>query len=186
MSKRAQYLLLAIVVPVFILLGMCVTPLYTLYKGEEITLQTRPVDPSDVFRGDYITLQYEAEEVPLKMVDQDVITKLKNGRSGLKVFVSLVKKNGVDTPVKVSFHRPTSGIYLKGTVNYYGPPTVELGQTYTKSPENDVAYIQYSLDKYFVPDNTGTKWEQAAAKGDVLATAKVHNGYAILTGIKTK
>src|SRR4051812_5639562 len=112
MNKRAKQLVLACFVPVLILLGMCFTPLYTLLNGEDIVLQTKPLDPSDLFRGDYVTLQYEAEEVPIKLVDKAVVTQLQNRGGGFEVFVLLEKKNGVHTPIKVSLEKPDKGVFL--------------------------------------------------------------------------
>jgi uncharacterized membrane-anchored protein len=145
--------------------------------GKEIILQTKPIDPTDIFRGDYVTLSYDAEEVPKELVEEEVVNKIRDGRGGIKVYVTLKKKNGIDTPVKVSLVKPQSGaVYLKGTLDYIGD----------NRDQNEVAFIQYSLDKYFVEDNTGMDWEAASAKGKILAKAKVKNGYAILTGIEKK
>ncbi|OIK16495.1 hypothetical protein BIV60_04265 [Bacillus sp. MUM 116] len=176
-QTRGKQLIWACLVPVVILLGMCFTPIYTLMTGEEIILQTNPVDPSDLFRGDYVTLRYEAEEVPKKLVEKEVLNELKVGRGEIKVYVTLEKKNGIDTPVKVALVKPPAGtVYLNGTLDYIGE----------NQDQNEVAFIQYSLDKYFVEDNTGTDWETASTKGEILAKAKVKNGYAILTGIEKK
>jgi uncharacterized membrane-anchored protein len=173
MNKRTKQLLLACAVPVLILLSMCFNPLYTLINGEEITLQTLPVDPSDLFRGDYVTLRYEAEEVPKQLVDEKVLTQSQGGWGDLVVYVTLKKKNGIDSPVMVTLEKPKKGVFLKGKLNY-----IEKNMD-----GNEVAFIQYSMDKYFVEDNTGTKWENASTKGEILAKVKVHNGYAILTDI---
>ncbi len=182
MIKRTKYLILACLVPVCILLGMTVIPLYTIMNGEEIILKTIPVDPSDVFRGDYVTLRYEAEEVPLKLVDRDVLKKAETNY-GFRVYVALEKKDGMHAPVKVSLDKPKDGVYLKGKMNYYGK---SWDQVTGMESKEDSAFIEYSLDKYFVEDNTGLKWEQASAKGEILAEAKVYKGYAYLTDIKIK
>jgi uncharacterized membrane-anchored protein len=176
MNKRAKQLVLACSVPVLILLGMCFTPLYTLLNGEDIVLQTKPLDPSDLFRGDYVTLQYEAEEVPIKLVDKAVVTQLQNRGGGFEVFVLLEKKNGVHTPIKVSLEKPDKGVFLKGTMQYNDKDT--NGQ--------EIAFIEYNLDNYYLEDNTGTKWENASAKGEILAKLKVNNGYGVLTDITIK
>lgn len=176
MSKRAKHFILACSVPVLILLGMCVKPLYTLVTGEEIVLQTRPVDPSDPFRGDYVNLSYEAEHVPLELIDSAVVRKVQNGSGQATVYVLLKKKAGIHTPIKVSLNKPDNGIYLKGQVDYIGQ----------NEAQKNVAFIQYSLDKYFVEDNTGVNLEKASAKGNLLAKVKVKNGYAYLTGISEK
>ncbi|WP_286230674.1 GDYXXLXY domain-containing protein [Neobacillus mesonae] len=178
MFNRPKLLLLACAVPVLILLAMCYKPLLTLSSGKEITLQTKPVDPSDLFRGDYVILRYEAEEIPKELVDQDVIKQMDRGWNwGLEelgVYVVLENKDGIDHPVKVTLQKPKNGVYLKGKLDYIG----------TNGEGGEVAFIQYSLDKYYVEDNTGIKWEEAATKGQILAKAKVKNGYAILTDIE--
>jgi uncharacterized membrane-anchored protein len=176
MTSRSKQLIVACAVPMMILLGMTATPLYTLVKGEEIILQTVPVDPSDVFRGDYVTLQYAAEEIPRDLVEQDVITKIESGEYDLTVYVLLEKKNGIHTPVKVSLHKPKEGIYLKGKLEYLG----------SNNEQKSVAYLNYSLDKYFLEDNTGLDWEEASSKGKILAKVKVKNGYAYLVDIQKK
>jgi uncharacterized membrane-anchored protein len=182
MNKRSKSLLLACLVPVLILLGMTAIPLYTIFNGEEITLQTVPVDPSDVFRGDYVSLRYEAEEVPVKLLEKAVLDKSKNDY-GFRVYVSLKEKDGVYTPAKVTLEKPDTGIYLKGKMGYIGTKWDPFTQ---KESIDNVAFVEYSLDKYFVEDNTGLKWEQASSKGEILATVKIFKGYAYLTEIKIK
>jgi uncharacterized membrane-anchored protein len=176
MNKRAKQLVLACSVPVLILLGMCFSPLYTMLTGEDMVLQTKPLDPSDLFRGDYVTLQYEAEEVPISLVDKAVVSRLQDQGGQFDVFVLMEKKDGVHTPIKVSLEKPDKGIFLKGTINYIDKDN--QGQ--------EIAFIEYNLDKYFLEDNTGTEWEKASAKGEILAKLKVNNGYAVLTDITTK
>jgi uncharacterized membrane-anchored protein len=176
MNKRAKQLVLACSVPVLILLGMCISPLYTMLTGEDMVLQTKPLDPSDLFRGDYVTLQYEAEEVPISLVDKAVVSRLQDQGGQFDVIVLMEKKDGVHTPIKVSLEKPDKGIFLKGTINYIDKDN--QGQ--------EIAFIEYNLDKYFLEDNTGTEWEKASAKGEILAKLKVNNGYAVLTDITTK
>jgi uncharacterized membrane-anchored protein len=176
MTKRSKQLLLACAVPVLILFGMTVAPLYTLIKGDEILLQTVPVDPSNLFRGDYVALQYEAEEVPRALMDKDVVTKIEAGEYDLTVYVLLEKKDGIHTPLKVSLNKPKNGIYLKGKLEYLG----------SNNEQKRVAYLTYSLDKYFLEDNTGLEWEEASSKGEIVAKVKVKNGYAYLVDIQKK
>ncbi|WP_040205243.1 GDYXXLXY domain-containing protein [Neobacillus jeddahensis] len=176
MNSRTKQLILACTFPVLILVVICVKPVYTLLAGEEIILQTMPVDPTDLFRGDYVALRYEAEEVPKQLVEDEVLTKYDKNWGELDVYVLLAEKKGVHTPVKVTMKKPSRGIYLKGTLNYI--EKTEDGEEH--------AFIEYNLDKYYVEDNTGTEWEKASAQGDILAKIKVNNGYAILKDIEMK
>ncbi|SEM97042.1 Uncharacterized membrane-anchored protein [Mesobacillus persicus] len=177
MSKRSKQFILACLVPIGILLGMTITPIYTLITGDEIILRTIPVDPTDLFRGDYVVLRYEAEEVPSSLLEKEVRTELDIGRYDLEVYVSLDYKNGTHAPSSVSLNRPDSGLYLKGELSYIGP-------SWNGGVEGaEVAYISYSLDKYFVEDNTGLDLEEASRHGNILAKVKVKNGYAFLTDV---
>lgn len=176
MHKRTKQLLMACAVPVLILLGMSVKPVYTLLNGEEVTLQTVPVDPSDLFRGDYVTLKYEAEEISRELVEKDVVTEIENGQYDVTVYVLLEKKDGIHTPVKVTLNKPKKGIFLKGKLQYLG----------TNNNQEEIAYLEYSLDKYFLEDNTGLEWEKLSAQGEILAKVKVQNGYAYLVDIEKK
>ncbi|WP_404330981.1 GDYXXLXY domain-containing protein [Mesobacillus maritimus] len=177
MSKRAKQIILACLVPIGILIGMTVTPLYTLMTGEEITLRTIPVDPTDLFRGDYVVLRYEAEEIPSSLISKEVRTELDNGWYDTEVYVPLEFKDGVHTPTEVVLTKPDTGLYLKGKLNYIGP-------SWNGGVEGrEVANITYSLDKYFVEDNTGLDLEEASRNGNILAKVKVKKGYAYLVDL---
>ncbi len=58
-----------------------------LREGTEVTLQTRPVDPRDFLRGDYVVLNYEITNLPAGAL-KDTPSQ---GR-GTPVFVKLVRK----------------------------------------------------------------------------------------------
>ncbi|MCM3693509.1 GDYXXLXY domain-containing protein [Neobacillus niacini] len=174
--NKSKKLIAALAVPVLILVGMCFTPLYTLITGEDIILETVPVDPTDLFRGDYVTLRYAAEEIPKSLVDEEVLNEYQSDFKVTEVFVLLEKKGGVHAPRKVTLEEPEQGLFLKGELQYINK-TVE---------GVEAAFIEYSLDRYYVEDNSGTEWEEASAQGEVLVKAKLKNGYAVLTDIMIK
>jgi len=55
------------VVTIAILSGMLVAHAWPLWTGEPIYLAVRPVDPRDLFRGDYVTLGYDIQRVRLRV-----------------------------------------------------------------------------------------------------------------------
>ncbi|KKK36780.1 hypothetical protein WQ57_17625 [Mesobacillus campisalis] len=177
MSSRGKQILLACLVPIGILVGMTITPLYTLWSGEEVTLRTIPVDPTDLFRGDYVILQYEAEEVPVSIVEKEVRRELEKGHSAIDVYVPLKQEGNFHVPEKVTLEKPESSLYLKGKLDYI--TTSWNGRLEGK----EAAYLTYSLDKYFVEDNTGLELEEASRNGNILAKVKVKNGYAYLVDV---
>jgi hypothetical protein len=60
-----------------------------LREGSEVTLQTRPVDPRDLLRGDYVVLDYEISSLPAG----ELHNTPSQGR-GTPLFVKLARKDG--------------------------------------------------------------------------------------------
>ena len=171
--------LLTMLIPVFILLAMTVIPLKTLSLGTEILLETRPVDPRDLFRGDHVILSYKIEEIEIEKMDAALKEKLVTLTTGSypynkNLYVNLKKQsNGVYVADYVSEDKPSNNeLYMKGKFQYLS----SMG-----SPSETKVILSYNIDKYFVPENTGMELEEAARKGEVLAKVKISNGYAMLT-----
>jgi len=178
-----KYFLIAMVIPVIILVGMAVQPVLTLFFGQEILLETRPFDPRDIFRGDYVNLSYVIEEVPLGKFPSELLNltetsdQINNYKRNQKVYGVLKEENGYMIVDYISLEKPQDEIYIKGKLpSYY----VFL---YRDKNTNNPVFVNFGLDKYFVPENTGTKLEEAARQGKIAARVKVLNGYAILVGI---
>jgi len=172
--------LIAILIPVFILLGMTVLPLKTLFWGTEIILETRPVDPTDLFRGDYVILSYKIEEIDMDMVDTALQQKLTEMSFpyNKELYVVLKQENDVYVADVVSEAKPlNSHLYLKAYFRYV------ITEPFRDSSEKPKVVVSYNIDKYFVPENTGTQLEDAARKGDLLTKVKISNGYAMLTEV---
>jgi uncharacterized membrane-anchored protein len=55
------------VVAVAVLSGMLVLHAWPLWTGEPVYLKVRPVDPRDLFRGDYVTLGYDIDTLRLRV-----------------------------------------------------------------------------------------------------------------------
>ena len=47
----------------------------TLLTGKEVLLKTVPVDPRDLFRGDYVVLRYDISTIDLETVSTDIQQK---------------------------------------------------------------------------------------------------------------
>jgi uncharacterized membrane-anchored protein len=54
-----------------ILISMTVEPITTNILGEEIFIKTKPLDPRDIFRGDYVQLNYEINDINLEKLDEE-------------------------------------------------------------------------------------------------------------------
>lgn len=184
-------------IPILILLLMSLPPLLTLSRGEEITLETMPIDPNDLFRGEYISLRYEISQADEEVLSKELIDHFLINDHGLRVYVSLQKnKDGYFDLKHVSIDKPKEGIYLKGILHQYRQyqeytfdGSIENEKEFYKNhiPTFKYVYeINYNLDKFFVPESSGVEFEKAAEKGNLLAKVKVSNGNAILTDVEIK
>jgi uncharacterized membrane-anchored protein len=124
-----------------------------LRSGTEVILQTRPVDPRDFLRGDYVSLTYDISSVP--------VTAFKDQRAeqrGAAVFVRL-------TPGADGFYRVVSVQADSAPVT--SPDVLIRGRVV------GTGRIKYGIESYFVPQGEGRDIEQARNQGKVAIVAAV-------------
>lgn len=139
---------------------------YELNHGTEIVLKTAPVDPRDLFRGDYVTLHYEISTLNLDSLGQ---SDLYLGRNST-VFVSLIEKNGYWEATQAQTKMPKQGVFLRGRVT----------RTFDRSVE-----INYGIESYFVPEGQGKEIEKQYAAGNLKVVVSVSlYGKGKLKGLK--
>jgi uncharacterized membrane-anchored protein len=122
---------------------------FTLRTGEEVLLKTVPVDPRDLFRGDYIILRYEIGSLYLDKIPTDGADFKINDT----VFVTLEKENGYGTASGAYDHIPAKDkLFVKGRV--YKVSNREL-------------FVEYGIESYFVPEGKGRRITGAAVKASI-------------------
>jgi uncharacterized membrane-anchored protein len=149
---RAALFGVAILVQCALLILMVADRMQILREGREVTLQTRPVDPRDLLRGDYVTLGYDISQLPAGALagqpsaerNPVVFVKLAPDANGLYQAVSVHA-----APVAVT----APEILIRGRVTYSCGST---GRSFC-----DKLTIRYGLESYFVPEGEGRKLEQA-------------------------
>lgn len=176
MTKSLAKRLAIFSIPLLILVGMTVLPVMTLYLGEDVQIKTTPIDPRDLFRGDYVTLKYEMEEVPKEKVDEAVYNAMSDDavrkRNDIRVYTVLKENSsGLFEVERVVLDKPTSGTFIEGT-------------SYRWQYQGDALIVSYNLDNFFVEENTGMALEKGAREGSAIATVKIWNGKSILTDVK--
>ncbi len=108
-----------------------------------ILLKGRPVDPQDLLRGDYLTLGYDLNDVPLGPPGNNF---LPNGVLGSDVWVLLEPRERYYVAVRASREEvePASGqILVRGTLT--------SGWDGGRARER----VEYGIEKYFVPEGRG-------------------------------
>ncbi len=140
-------------------------------KGEEIILETVPIDPRSVFRGDYVMLGYKAgSNVPFA----DVSTP----HDGLQstVYVILAKKGEVYERVGVSLTQPVlseNQVCLRGST-----------QGFFSDLPQPVTITFPDLAQYFVEEDLGRELESARNAHRLLVRAAVSPSCtAVIKGI---
>jgi uncharacterized membrane-anchored protein len=113
---RSKFILL-VLLQVVLLIGIVAYRQYWVMTGEKILLKTAPVDPRDIFRGDYISLRYE-------------ISALDLGKLGMRekfiprerVYVILEKnREGTFDATSASRELPAGKKFIQGRVQYEMP-----------------------------------------------------------------
>ena len=120
---------------------------FTLGTGTSVMLETQPVDPRDLIRGDYISLRYKINSVPMSAFQPALST---NPLPGTAVFVQLERKN--------EFHvvKAASLKAMKGDQEH---PVLrgKIGtQWFVALPStNAVVNVIYGLEQFYVHEGTG-------------------------------
>lgn len=106
--------------------------------GEDILLKTEPVDPRDVFRGDYVNLNYEISTIDLDKTPYD-----RDFLFGESVYAKLSEKEKYWTIDWVSHRKPDvsdEDVCMKGVVT---------------SSYDDALNVRWGIESYFVPESEG-------------------------------
>ncbi|MCP3461863.1 GDYXXLXY domain-containing protein [Bradyrhizobium sp. CCGUVB23] len=156
----------AILIQCALLIVMVVDRMQILRDGTEVTLQTRPVDPRDLLRGDYVVLGYDISQLPAGALANQpaaarnpiVFVKLAPNADGLYEAVSVHTEAVAVTPPEV---------LIRGRVNY-GASCGSGRRAFC-----DKLAISYNLETYFVPEGEGRKLEQARNQKKLRVVAAV-------------
>ena len=134
--------------------------------GTEVKLLTRPIDPRDLLRGDYVVLGYDISQLP-----SGALLKQPSASRNPVVYVKLAPKpDGLYEAVSVHTTAvPVTGpeVLIRGRVTY-GASCEPDGLSFC-----DKLQIRYNLEKYFVPQGEGRKPEDARNQRRLTVVAAV-------------
>jgi uncharacterized membrane-anchored protein len=175
-------LLLRYILAALLLCGLILAMVYQraeiLRNGQEVRLEVVPVDPRDLFRGDYVVLDYRISTVDLPKDTPNVFTR------GQKVFVTLrPNESGKTRAVAISSERPAASgtaIIILGTVTAPSVcPFNESGIMDCKAG-NRAVRVKYGLESYFVPQGEGKIIETTAKARLEVVAAVAPSGQAAI------
>ncbi|MCB1758388.1 MAG: GDYXXLXY domain-containing protein [Gammaproteobacteria bacterium] len=159
-TRIAAALLAALLLQAGVLLGEYLVAVYPLWQGEEIRLQTRPVDPRSLFRGNYARLRYDISELPVAAFGPD----RPRLRPGELVYVTLKPDlNGIARFAAVSLRKPDQGLFLRGRVS---------GE---RRPAGANVHVRFGIEAWFAPQERALQLERELRAGAV-AVIRVGSG----------
>jgi len=139
-----------------ILVQMVWSQITLLNSPTEVVLQTTAVDPRDIFRGDYVILDYK-----ISLISDGTIPIDDTLKPGEDVFIVLNTKGRYATALRILAALPPTlaadEAVIRGTVNWTND---NVRQT-TEGDCGDciILSISYPIDSYFVPEGTGIQLE---------------------------
>jgi uncharacterized membrane-anchored protein len=148
-----------------------------LNSAQVVTLKVVPVDPNDMFRGEYVILNYDISRLEVEKLDGD-----DKFASGDTIFVTLVRDGESWKAVAVKNGQPQfvqGGVALRGNVSYV---------TETGERSNPIAVnVTYGIESYFVPQGTGHQIEAEARAGEIKVDVAVDGqGRGAIKAIRRK
>lgn len=141
--KRSYKIGLIVCLQILFLFSMIGFRYYTLATGTPVLLKAAPVDPRDVFRGEYVMLEYDISYIKGENLNSE-------DPQNKNVYVVLEKGDKYWNPAGVYLDKPgldINQIFIKGKINYYD------------SRRNEY-HVTYGLESYYVEEGQGREIEQ--------------------------
>jgi len=130
----------AVGLQLLVLVGLIGSRQWTLMTGRPVLLETVPVDPRSLFRGDYVILRYKISTLDPEIIPPDEETP----RRGQTVYVTLCPQGRYWEAAAASRRRPP-----------VGPEEVVI-----KGRWRGGHRVQYGIEQYFVPEGQGREIER--------------------------
>ena len=154
-------LLLRYILAALVLCGLILAMVWPraaiLRNGQEVRLEIAPVDPRDLFRGDYVVLAYRIGTVD---VPSNVTTSFKRDQ---KVFVTLrPDESGKARAVAISAEQPAvtgNDVVIAGFVTTTSACRLNKDGVRDCKLGTNAVGVRYGLESYFVPQGEGKKIE---------------------------
>lgn len=146
---KTRLFLLVLVLQTLLLLGLAGREEFRLRHGTVVRLETVPVDPRDLLRGDYVILSYRISSLRR---DLFVTAVTNNLPAGTPVYVTLKKSGEFYEAVRASLEAGESTAMqpvLLGKVTYGWWP--DSGNRNA----NETVRVEYGLERYYVREGTG-------------------------------
>ncbi len=138
---KSKPILAVLAAQTLLLLALIAQQEYRLASPTTVLLETAPVDPRDLLRGDYVILNYKVSTLTSNLWDVSPAGKVSQG---LPVFVSLEQRGQFHEAVLLSAARPEPQ-----------PNRVVIQGRVQQSWNSQQVRVEYGLERYYVKEGTG-------------------------------
>jgi uncharacterized membrane-anchored protein len=153
---RKLLIIIVIVLQVLLLVFMTGQRECVLRNGKTIYLRTVPIDPRDLFRGDYVRLRYEISNIEREKM-QDGLKSLtvsdgyRDRNKDKKVYAVLeIDEDNIASVVSVTDKKPEKGkLFIRGRVERLG----------------NFLFVRYGIEAYFMQQGAGKDLEKRNVNG---------------------
>ncbi len=146
--KKKTFIILIACMWVAVAAGFIASKQFTLKTGKTVVLETVPVDPRDLLRGDYVILSYKIGQ----LYPRALKSEKENYEYSEIVYVGLAPEGKYWKAVSVSSKRPAESnvVFIKGRI--------------TQGLRGRIS-VNYGIENYFVPEGEGRELEEALRRG---------------------
>ncbi len=161
MKRKTLLIALAVVFQIGVVATMVVSREWLLATGKPTLFQTAPIDPRDIFRGDYVHLDYLFSSVPLHQMDETI--RKEGLRKGQKVYLELqTDASGVSQGGSLHV-TPPQGPYLRGYVISHWPyrdfGKQDEAQRRQALADSWPVQVKYGIEQYYLQQGSGREME---------------------------
>ena len=148
-------------------LSMIVKREYVLKNGEQFKFKTAPVDPYDAFRGRYVALRIQGDEIS---VPKEL--RLDNGQAIYAVIN--IDDQGFANLTRVSVDKPHGEAYILAKVKYVS---------------GDKVFLDLPIDRYYMEEKSAPAAERVYRqfaqrnKQDAYIVVRIKDGFAVIESL---
>ncbi|MFO7871713.1 MAG: GDYXXLXY domain-containing protein [Kiritimatiellia bacterium] len=181
MRTRTKIIIFAACLQLAVVVFMAAQREWVVQFGDRVFLQTLPVDPRDIFRGDYVRLDYEISHLPRRLWPGDLEPKGTEEAAGKldkdeRVYTVLeTNRFNVARAVRVTVSEPGVPLFIRGRVKHHW---------------DQLLNVRYSIEALFVEQGKGLEIEEKRRRDDGIRipmeveVALGGNGLGVITGYR--
>lgn len=138
-----------------------------LWFGQEIKLESRPIDPRSLFRGNFVRLNYN-----FNTLRKDNCDNFSSCNTGDYIYASLeLNDQGLYRFKKASKRKPISGVFIRGTIQRANSYNIKAS---------------YGIEAFFLPKKEALALEKKMRRGGIIVLAVMKSGRATIKSIEAK